>query len=695
MDEAPSTLHTVRALREALRLVAVGYQLTPVTISRRTDGKKAALFHLNWRQDSAWSQDPDQIRDWSVQHSCSFSIRTGKAGGCDVVDLDGDDGILWWSEHSHPLGSMIVDTISGGLHSFVAACGLPTAAKRFAPYVDTRGEGGLVFAPGSFILGEEGTYSVRGPLVPVKDLVPLPDDLVAAIRAARPDAKDHPDDGRVTEHDREWMLDRARTAVEKVASMPLYTDGDEFRDAQMGAAMMLGRLAGIGLCTIDVARELIEEATLKVWPDGLSESDEENIASGLVDGPRKERWEIRHPLSSASDSSVPESDAYENDVVKKLRELRIADEARRRFARELRADRPAIADGVLDDLDSIPEPVMLLGSLVPDQAVGFLAGRSGAYKSFLATSWACCIATGRSWLDRPEFAVSRPLKTLYVAAEGARGAAGRIRAWEADTGVSRRGKLLLYPLPIHLNDPAQVVELTAYVVEHEIRFIVVDTYHRSAPGDDENKSDMFGIVFEAAARLRDENDCSTLFVDHTGAGKTGNPRGTSAKRDDSDFVVSSTYQGEEAVSGAQRELFVSKLKDEDTYGRWGIRLVPVEGQRFPVVKIGLVDGPDSLAALGEWWSVEHCPIISTDTMTLIDKAADEQRGRGRDAARWIWRLLAAIDDEAGLTLGEIKRILKDAPPAEKFSEEIIKRGVTVLKKAGIAWQDGAKYGLEA
>lgn len=693
MSDTP-TLDAVRALREALRVAAVGYQLTPVTITRDTEGKKRARFHENWRRDSAWSRDPDHIRDWSVQYACSFAIRTGPAGGCDVIDLDGNEGILWWSEHGYPLGSLVVDTISGGLHSYVKTCGLPTAAKRFAPHVDTRGEGGLVFAPGSFILGEEGTYSVRGPLVPVADLAALPTDLVDAIKAAKPDTKDHPDDGRATEHDKEWMLDRTRAAVEKVASMPLYTDGDEFRDAQMGAAMMLGRIAEAGLCTLEVARELIEEATLKVWPDGLSEADEQNIASGLADGPRKERWQVRHPLSSASDSSGGDEDAYENEVAKRLRELRVTEEARRRLAHERRAHRPKIAEGVIDDLDAIPEPVMLLGSLIPDRAVGFLAGRSGAYKSFLATAWACCIATGRPWLGKPEFVVSRPLKVLYVAAEGAAGAAGRIRAWEADTGVSRRGKLLLYPRPIHLNDPAQVEELIAYVLEHGIEFLVIDTYHRSAPGTEENNSTDFGVVFEAVAGLRDEHDCSSLFIDHTGGQKNGNPRGTSAKRDDADYVLSSTYQGEEAVSGAQRELFVTKLKDADTTGRWGIRLVQVEGQTFPVVKIGMADGPDALATLGDWWMVEHCPVIPAEALQAIDKVADEQRGRGRESARWTWRLLAAIDDAEGATLGEIKRMLKAAPPAEKFSEEIIKRGITVLKKAGCMWQDGAKYGLE-
>jgi hypothetical protein len=69
---------------------------------------------------------------------------------------------------------------------------------------------------------------------------------------------------------------------------------------------MLGRLADAGLCGIEGAREVIEEATLKVWPDGLSDSDRKNINSGLADGPRKERWQLRDPFVPASDESEAE-----------------------------------------------------------------------------------------------------------------------------------------------------------------------------------------------------------------------------------------------------------------------------------------------------------------------------------------------------------------------------------------------------
>lgn len=295
------------ALAEALRLVAHGYQLTPVTITRDAEGDKRAHFHKGWRHEDAWSSDPDQIKAWWTDNpTTSFAVRTGAVGMVDVIDLDvkdGKDGVTWWAEQGHPFGSVLVNTPSGGMHIYVPACGLPTVAGQFGPGVDTRGDGGLVFAPGAYIVGERGHYEVQGPLAAVVDLAPLPDELVAAIRTSVPDSSQYRVDGAITMKDFDVAVALTQAAVDKVASMPPGTAGSLFRDAQMGAAMMLGRLAEAG-CDSDWAYEQIERATLQVWPAGLSSADERNIASGLRDGPRKERWRWRNPTQAASGTSA-------------------------------------------------------------------------------------------------------------------------------------------------------------------------------------------------------------------------------------------------------------------------------------------------------------------------------------------------------------------------------------------------------
>jgi hypothetical protein len=704
METGTYNLVVARALQQGLRLVEAGYYLTPVTITRTEKGDKLARFHAKWRTDGGWTSDPAQIRDWSAQFSCSFAIVCGPSG-VEGVDLDvkpdrGVDAVAWWANEGLPLGLLVVGTPSGGMHTYWrrprTGRRLPTSAGEVAPGVDTRSIGGLFFAPGAFVLDIEGNpeevgYTVQGPLVPVDELTVTPEEVLDAWAPPAPELKETP--AGSPDPDRRYTDDQAAEWVKRYGIDPLKNAAEGGRNNALNTAAVVTGHFVPEFYTEEEATEALTRIAEKLELDPREIGP--TIRSGLRAGMAEPYVRVEaDPFASASGSSASDPDAFELAVATKIRELRIADEARRRFARDQRAHRPNISEGVLDDLDAIPEPVMLLGSLIPDQAVGFLAGRSGAYKSFLATAWACCIATGRPWLGRPEFSVQRPLKVLYVAAEGAGGAAGRIRAWEAANETSRRGKLLLYPRPIHLNDPAQVEELTEYVISHGIQFLVIDTYHRSAPGTEENSSTDFGTVFEAVATLRDEHDCSALFVDHTGAGKAGVPRGTSAKRDDADYILSTTYQGEEATSETQRELFVTKLKDEDTGGRWAIKLTPVEGQRFPVVDLGIVGDGSPFAEIGQWWTAENCPRIPEDVLEMLEKEVVKRNGKGREAARWIWRLLASIDDEVGLTNAEIRRMLAAAPPAEKLTEEMVKRGLVVLTSAGLTWRDGAKIGLE-
>ena len=366
-----------------------------------------------------------------------------------------------------------------------------------------------------------------------------------------------------------------------------------------------------------------------------------------------------------------------------LERLEILEEARLELARRKRAHRPAIADGILDDLDGVQAPAMLMESLIPEDAVGFITGRSGAYKSFLAVSWACAIATGTAWLGRPEFKVSRALKTLYVAAEGAAGAAGRIRAWEADTGISRAGKLHLYPRPVHLNDPGAMAELVEVVRDGGYGFLVIDTLHRSMPGTDEDSATEFGPVFDAVAGLRDDLGCSVLLVDHTGHSGERN-RGTSAKGDDADYVLVASYPGQSRAPGVQRTLIVDKLKDEESGQEWPIRLRAVDGQEMPTVVLDVVSGAELRPSV-DWWL--DGPEVPEELRQLLRATAVQ--GRGVETAEWIWRALTILTASGqGLTRAELVRFLKDCPRPAK--DPTVAKACVLLENAGITDRDGSR-----
>src|SRR5258708_36015727 len=58
----------------------------------------------------------------------------------------------------------------------------------------------------------------------------------------------------------------------------------------------------------------------------------------------------------------------------------------------------------------------IIGDVLFEDSIAFLYGRSGRWKSFIALSWALCVATGLNWLS-PKV---KPCPVVDVAAEWAR-----------------------------------------------------------------------------------------------------------------------------------------------------------------------------------------------------------------------------------------------------------------------------------
>lgn len=699
------------ALSEGMRLARAEYQLTPVTLTRDSEGDKRGHFHEKWRQESAWSSDPDQVKAWWVDYpGTSFALRTGPTGRADIIDLDvkGDrDAVTWWAEQGHPLTSMIVETLSGGLHLFAPACGLPTVAGQFAPGVDTRGAGGLVYAPGAYIAGEVGSYRIRGDLVAVADLAPLPGDLVAAIRAATPAKADRPADGRITIKDYDVAVRLTQAAVDKVAALPLHTDGDLFRDAQMGAAMMLGRLVEAGACSLEFAQEKLEKATLTVWPAGLSAKDHRNIDSGLADGPSKERWRFRPEQDAPvaedeqGDYELAAAQAADKVAVRKLAvelgsydlaKAMLAERARRVARRaEDEAERPRLSQpfadyGTWDDqLESVPLPEMAVPKLIPERGVGWCGGPSGTYKTFVATGIAIALAHGRPALEHPEFAVKRARKVLYIAAEGSAGVALRTRAARRRAGITQGRQLMVYRRAVDLTSAFDFAELVAFVLEHGFEFLIVDTFRQTTVGVNESDNTEVGAVLARFIGLRDEHGIGSMLIDHTNKSAQGlaDLGGAGAKRANADYVLMIDLPGLDRGRDQQRTLRSAKLKDKVDGETWPIKLEAVpdirdaDGDPSAVVVVGKVTGSVAIRELNDWRSLDQ-PALPSDVV--------EYAGPGfksyRDLARFMRAranaggAMSLVDATSALTK------LRSPEGAPMHQRDTIKRAWQALHEAG-------------
>ncbi|WP_177212938.1 AAA family ATPase [Geodermatophilus ruber] len=90
-------------------------------------------------------------------------------------------------------------------------------------------------------------------------------------------------------------------------------------------------------------------------------------------------------------------------------------------------------DGILNlrtsaEVRDMPDPLHLIGGVVPDGVIFQVHGPAGQYKSFLSLAMLLSVANGVPWLGH---AITRSGRVVYVLSEGGKDPGSRIRAWLA------------------------------------------------------------------------------------------------------------------------------------------------------------------------------------------------------------------------------------------------------------------------
>lgn len=198
--------------------------------------------------------------------------------------------------------------------------------------------------------------------------------------------------------------------------------------------------------------------------------------------------------------------------------------------------------------------------VLPAQSLCSIYGPSGSYKSFLAVSWACHIATGMQWADRRV----TPGAVLYVVGEGGVGVPRRIRAWEEVHGQAV-SNLYLVNRPVFPVRQAEINEvlLAAQQVENEcgapVRLVVIDTLARCFGGNDENDARDMGAFIEGCDSIKQKTGATVLVVHHSGKDEAKGARGSSSFRAalDAEFNVKREGEGKALI------LSCTKMKDAE------------------------------------------------------------------------------------------------------------------------------------
>lgn len=174
----------------------------------------------------------------------------------------------------------------------------------------------------------------------------------------------------------------------------------------------------------------------------------------------------------------------------------------------------------------------LIRGILEDDSLGCVFGQSGHGKSYFVLDMAACIASGKDFHGAK---VKRPGAVIYIAGEGRKGIAKRLRAWEILHKTSLKdAPIIVSHRPAALCDDqtmAYVSEAVRMAGEQygRISLIIIDTWARNMAGNENDTSDTTKAI-DALDSLRRLYNCSGLIVHHSGKGDNDTSRGSSALR---------------------------------------------------------------------------------------------------------------------------------------------------------------------
>ncbi|EEX2837133.1 AAA family ATPase [Escherichia albertii] len=241
----------------------------------------------------------------------------------------------------------------------------------------------------------------------------------------------------------------------------------------------------------------------------------------------------------------------------------------------------------------------VIKGLIPAESLCSTYGASGSYKSFLAISWSCHVATGMAWGGRR---VSKGA-VIYIAGEGSMGVKRRVKAWEI-THEKMVTDLCIINAPVFPASPDYVEQVirTAGLVKsrtgENVRLIVIDTLARCFGGNDENDSRDMGAFIQGCDAIKQATGATVLVVHHSGKDETKGARGSSAFRAalDAEYRISRENSDVTALVAACTKMKDAEEPKESAYDLKSVEVfTDTDGEE--IVSMVVIDVPRAPAEM--------------------------------------------------------------------------------------------------
>ena len=298
------------------------------------------------------------------------------------------------------------------------------------------------------------------------------------------------------------------------------------------------------------------------------------------------------------------------------------------------------------DFLRLPAPVELVKGVVLDRGTTFLTSRFSGGKSALGLSLAFAVASGSDqWMEHD---VLRHGHVIYLAAEAQHGLSARyarlLEAAGRPDDPYPRLHFVTSPVPFMHPRAADAVLAALAAVGiplTDVVLFVVDTWHRTGAGAEENNNDHVRDRLATVARIVDATGCAMLVLAHPGKGRE-DTRGGGSAEDDADAVIRLERDGVDAPLVTVK---CAKLRDAEPFAPWIFRLdrglaVPVTREEAAAARANAALAPGS---------VGRAVLVALGTGPKTNKELVDAGRRAGFMDRTVKGILAALESKRLIT----------------------------------------------
>lgn len=208
----------------------------------------------------------------------------------------------------------------------------------------------------------------------------------------------------------------------------------------------------------------------------------------------------------------------------------------------------------------------IVKGVLPQAELGVVFGESGSGKSFWVLDLLGAIVQGKEWRGHRV----KKGRAVYIAAEGAGGMRGRLRAYSSHCGVTLDSlDIGVIPDAPNFMQVTEVKEVLAAVKAYgTVSVIVVDTFAQVMSGANENAGEDVGRAIAHCRQLHKHTGALVILIHHAGKDASKGARGWSGLRAAADVEIEVSRCDDDRVAT------LTKLKDGVDGTEFGFRLVP-------------------------------------------------------------------------------------------------------------------------